>query len=291
MKAYIQTLLGILVILLLSGCASKKEQMPQIRYIYRTKYVYMPCIDKKPIKLSDETKITTKKPIEKKKIIKKEVKNRIKIKKQIKKITKIKKKPKIIAKKRVPQKYKKPKETTIFAPKKYIKRANKKMDFMIGINRDGSNFVYMEGEFGVDTFNRFILFLKESGTSAKEVKIDSNGGVVSSAMQIGAYVYDHGFSTGVDAEMHCYSACSFVYFAGREKSLGGEAKVGLHRPYIPGKKDTPQSIRKTKRDYISYWNYIHAPKSIYDEMMAVGRKRLFILDRSNINDYIDVKLH
>ncbi|MEA2016994.1 MAG: hypothetical protein U9N59_00990, partial [Campylobacterota bacterium] len=128
-------------------------------------------------------------------------------------------------------------------------------------------------------------------STAKEIKINSNGGLVSTAMKIGSYVYENRWNTGVDKEMRCLSACGFVYFAGKEKSLEDKAIIGLHRPYIPGVKDTTASIRKTKKDYISYWNYIRASKSIYDEMMEVDRDNLFILDKNNINEYIDVNIH
>jgi hypothetical protein len=164
------------------------------------------------------------------------------------------------------------------------------MNFMVGYNSDSSPFLYLEGEFNENTYKNFLHYLDENDVDFKEIKINSNGGVVATAMQIGAFVYEHKWKVGVDKEMRCLSACSFVYFAGREKSLQGVAVVGLHRPYIPGVADTPQSIRKTKRAYISYWNYIRAPKSVYDEMMDVDRDNLFILNGENINDYIDVTI-
>lgn len=255
-------------IFLISGCSNKQIE-PKVEYIYETKieYVYLPC--KKEEVLQNGYAPSTKY----KAVVNKPVKTEA---------TKLSKKPKL--------KYKQPKPTKIYAPKKYITRPNKKMDFMVGINRDGSEFIYMEGEFGVNTYNNFIRFLNKADTDAKEIKISSNGGLVSTAMQIGSYVHENRWDTGIDKEMHCFSACSFVYFAGKEKSLEGKAMLGLHRPYIPGVKDTANSIRKIKKDYISYWNYIRAPKSLYDEMMEVDRDNLFILDKKNINDYIDVKI-
>jgi len=133
--------------------------------------------------------------------------------------------------------------------------------------------------------------MKKTDTTAKEIKINSHGGLVSTAMQLGSYIYENKWDTGVDKEMYCFSACGFVYFAGRNKSLQGKALVGLHRPYLSSVEDTEKSIRKTKGNYISYWNYIHASKSVYDEMMEINRDSLFILDRNNINDYVDVQIN
>ena len=245
------------LIILLSGCSTKKNVAPTVVYKERIKYIYLPCPNK-----GKQAATTTSK----------------------------KRQKKAVAKKQKSLKFYMPKQTKIYVPKSFQTRPNKVMDFMVGINQDGTKFVYLEGEFGESTYQDFLRFLSETKTNTNEIKISSNGGLVKTAMQIGSYVYENRWKTGVDKEMHCFSACGFVYFAGREKSIQGAAKIGLHRPYTPGVTDTPQNIRAIKREYMSYWNYIHASKSVYDEMMEVGRDELFILDRDNINDYIDVSI-
>ena len=252
-----------LLLLFISGCAHQ-EPTPTIKYITKVEYLYIPY--QKQHLTSKSKSVTAVKPTYKRVASKKRSSS-----------TRVK--------------YRAPKEREIFSPKKYVKRANKKMDFMIGIAADGSEFVYLEGEFGVNTYKNFLKFVTQSHTMAKVIKINSNGGLVATAMQIGAYVHEQGWTTGVDREMQCLSACGFVYFAGKQKRLEGQAVVGLHRPYLPGVKDTSESIRQTKRNYLSYWNYIQAPKSVYDEMMDVGRDELYILNKHNINEYIDVTLY
>lgn len=249
------------MLLAISGCTT-------IKYVPKVHYVYTSCKKTVPIKENTYPSLVQKESSE----------EQVDVEEPIKEVV-------------IPPKYRKPQPTTIFAPQKYIIKENKKMNFMLGINKNGSKFIYMEGAFGVDTFTNFKKFLLENDTTIKELKINSNGGLVSPAMEIGSYVYSHRWNTGVDKEMRCMSACGFVYFAGRKKSLEGEAIVGLHRPYRPGVVDTVNSIREVKKAYISYWNHIHAPKSIYDEMMEVPRDELFILDKQNINDYIDVEIN
>jgi hypothetical protein len=264
-------LLTLLTIVLLTGCSKPNRPQPiktRIEYITKIKYIYLPS------------------PCTKDKLRIKYIPcfNAVQAKQKI--VTLVKNKP---IQKTAP-KYHQPKTTTIFAPEKYIKFPNKKMDFMIGYNQDGSEFVYLEGGFGLDTYKNFLKFIKKSHTTAKEIKINSNGGLVKTAMQIGAYVHDHRWDTGVDEEMRCLSACGFVYLAGIHKTLEGRAIVGLHRPYNPNQKDTSQSISRTKKEYLSYWDYIRASKSLYDEMMEVPRDELLVLDRSNIDEYIDVDI-
>ena len=252
----------IAIALFTAGCTKQPQVKEKI--VYKTKYIYLPCKQPKQNTLLQDI---VSKPAE---------------------IQKKKTTAKKVAKK---HKFNLPEKTIkYFAPKRYTTRPNQKMNFMVGYNSDGSPFLYLEGEFNENTYKNFLHYLDESSVNFKEIKINSNGGVVATAMQIGAYVHEHNWNTGVDKEMRCLSACSFVYFAGKKKSLQGAAVVGLHRPYMPGVADTLQSIRKTKRAYISYWNYIRAPKSLYDEMMDVDRDKLFILNRENINDYIDVTI-
>ena len=275
MKSISATLI-IMLSLFITGCSTKQPQVKE-KIVYKIQYVYLPCVQPK------KTPIVFHK-------IPKNIKP--KVKKETKKQTK-KVQPKKVAAKKIVKKRKfyLPKKTVkYFAPKRYTVRSNQKMNFMVGYNSDGSAFLYLEGEFGEDTYKNFLHYINESDINFGEIKVNSNGGVVATAMQIGAYVYDHKWNTGVDKEMKCLSACSFVYFAGIKKSLQGKAVIGLHRPYLPGVPDTLKSIRKTKKEYIGYWNYIHAPKSIYDEMMDVDRDDLFILNKENINDYIDVTI-
>jgi len=249
------------------GCS--KQPKVEEKIVYKTQYIYLPCKQTQPLPSGFDN---YKQPKAKKTEAKKKV---------------VTKKPVI---KR--SKFTLPKKSVkFFAPKRYTVRPNQKMNFMVGYNSDGSVFLYLEGAFNINTYKNFLNYIHQSAIDFKEIKINSNGGVVATAMQIGAYVHEHHWKTGVDKEMRCLSACSFVYFAGDEKSLQGEAVVGLHRPYIPNVPDTPSSIRNVKRAYIGYWNYIHAPKSVYDEMMDVDRDNLFILNRDNINDYIDVTIH
>jgi ATP-dependent protease ClpP protease subunit len=272
--------------LLFNGCSSKQSNI-EAPIVYKTKieYVYLPC--NKKVNSYNQIK-TYNYPKEEEYFPRHNFDNNNKLKKQH---SKQKKEAKIASsKKKIIKKFKKPKNTKIYAPSKYITRTNKKMDFMVGINNDGSEFIYLEGEFGVDTYKNFLKFIKQTDLNTLEIKINSNGGLVSTAMQIGEYIKENKWNTGVDKEMKCMSACAFVYFAGKKKSLQGEAVIGLHRPYYPNIPDTEKNIRKIKKDYISYWNYIHASKSLYDEMMDVDRNNLFILNKNNINDYVDVEI-
>jgi len=60
------------------------------------------------------------------------------------------------------------------------------------------------------------------------VFLESPGGSVGAAIEIGHTIRDHGFSTIVADNAPCTSACGLIWLAGREKYLGLRAQVGFH---------------------------------------------------------------
>lgn len=62
---------------------------------------------------------------------------------------------------------------------------------------------------------------------AKILVLGSNGGVLSAAIELARQVRSNGMSTVVPPQFGCFSACAYVYFAGREHAIGGE--LGVHR--------------------------------------------------------------
>jgi len=177
------------ILLFMSGCSKQPKIKERIVYKIRYKYIYLPCKQSKQHKQIQKPSLNTK-------LSKKPKAIKAKIKKAMAKKVIIKRKKFILPNKSV----------KIFAPKRYILRPNQKMNFMVGYNKDGSTFLYLEGEFGADTYKNFLKYIHNSAINFKEIKINSNGGTIATAMQIGAYVYRHKWKTGVDKEMRCLSA-------------------------------------------------------------------------------------
>jgi ATP-dependent protease ClpP protease subunit len=80
----------------------------------------------------------------------------------------------------------------------------------------------------------FQEFLKRLNYVFDSVSLNSTGGSVSAAMQIGRLVRKYNGETNISGK--CYSSCALIFIAGvRRKSLG---ELGLHRPYFAA---APQS--------------------------------------------------
>lgn len=67
---------------------------------------------------------------------------------------------------------------------------------------------------------------------ARIVLLQSPGGDVDIALELAAEIRKRGLSTAIPREFGCYSACSYLFFAGREHVVRGE--LGVHRVSATG---------------------------------------------------------
>jgi hypothetical protein len=71
---------------------------------------------------------------------------------------------------------------------------------------------------------------------AKVVLLHSPGGDVDAALALAAEIRQRGLSTAIPNDFACYSACTFLFFAGKEHVVRG--KLGVHRVSMEGLDDT-----------------------------------------------------
>jgi|TARA_B110000211_G_scaffold133717_1_gene153314 hypothetical protein len=88
--------------------------------------------------------------------------------------------------------------------------------------------LYMSGEIESGDFVRFLNTLLTFEGSLLGFYIQSEGGDLDEAMNIGRLVRQS--QIPIWSGDHCYSACVFIYVAGVERIAGGD--LGLHRPYF-----------------------------------------------------------
>jgi hypothetical protein len=74
------------------------------------------------------------------------------------------------------------------------------------------------------------------------VDLNSEGGSVSSAMQIGKLIRKYDATTTVPENGKCYSSCALIFIAGVERRNFGQ--VGLHRPYLAAAPQSRETIEK-----------------------------------------------
>lgn len=99
-----------------------------------------------------------------------------------------------------------------------------------GLPEDGG-VVRLAGSIGFDAYNALRARLAAPPVPVA-LWLDSPGGNIYAARGLARLVEDAGLAT--HAEARCYSACTIVFAAGAERSIGQEGALGFHRYLLEG---------------------------------------------------------
>jgi hypothetical protein len=85
---------------------------------------------------------------------------------------------------------------------------------------------FMDGVRGEDVTS--FLRIAEDQRYGAVVYLDSKGGFITAAVEIGRAIRKHGFSTVVADNATCNSACALIWLAGKERYIGPKVQLGFH---------------------------------------------------------------
>ncbi len=74
--------------------------------------------------------------------------------------------------------------------------------------------------------------LAEARPAPETLILQSPGGSVEDALELGRYVRDAGIATRMEAGEVCYSACPYILVAGVAREIPDAASVGVHQHYF-----------------------------------------------------------
>lgn len=98
-------------------------------------------------------------------------------------------------------------------------------------------YVVISGETKPSDYQRFLQVLPEaialhgSRSNAIDVWLEGPGGDLDVALQLGRLIYDLGFTTLVDKNEECASACALIWLGGAKLYMHPDAKIGFHQAY------------------------------------------------------------
>ena len=69
------------------------------------------------------------------------------------------------------------------------------------------------------------------GEYIKTVSLDSPGGSVADALEIGALIRGKGYTTSVSAGSFCASSCPLIFMGGKERLATEQSAIGVHQIY------------------------------------------------------------
>lgn len=92
--------------------------------------------------------------------------------------------------------------------------------------------VLLEGAIAPGDAERIAKMLSDLATPPKRVILNSQGGSVQDALQLGRYLRLEGLNTAMRDGDICYSACPYLLAAGVARDIPNAASVGVHQHYF-----------------------------------------------------------
>lgn len=95
------------------------------------------------------------------------------------------------------------------------------------------------------------------------IVLASPGGLVFEGLQMAGIINDNGLRTYVPKNAYCASACSFMFFAGKERQSDGD--LGVHQTFSPVGQTQVQA-QVTVAEIIGFLNQFGTPAFVYEKM-------------------------
>ncbi|MFG6530973.1 MULTISPECIES: hypothetical protein [unclassified Sulfitobacter] len=96
----------------------------------------------------------------------------------------------------------------------------------------GGRAALLEGAIEAGDAERIIKQLSELSPMPEEIYLNSPGGSVRDALELGRHLRGEGLDTALREGDICYSACPYLLAAGQERSVPESASVGVHQHYF-----------------------------------------------------------
>ncbi|UYN99419.1 MAG: hypothetical protein KIT02_16145 [Devosia sp.] len=138
--------------------------------------------------------------------------------------------------------------------------------------------ILLDGEIGVSTpleFRRALAIRPD----AKVIVLSSDGGLVASALIIADDIHARGLSTVVPSGARCFSACSFIFFAGNERLAEGE--LGVHQMWSEA--PDPSGVQSTVSDILEVLTRFDTPTEVFTRMFRTPSEDMYVFTQSELD--------
>ncbi|MBX9777442.1 MAG: hypothetical protein K2Y71_23940 [Xanthobacteraceae bacterium] len=139
-------------------------------------------------------------------------------------------------------------------------------------------FVDVSGTITSQDSKTFETVIQELGGRRLYTRLDSVGGDVFAAMQIGRLIRKHDGITVISVPSRCYSGCALLFIAGVMRHNLGE--LGLHRPYqvtvLNDRQAREQQLQRILTLIKQYVAEMGVAEEFYDQMISTESTKTLI---------------
>jgi hypothetical protein len=127
------------------------------------------------------------------------------------------------------------------------------------------------------------------GEYIKTIVLNSPGGSVGDALEMGRLIRTKGFGTEVEASRICVSSCPLVFTGGVRRTAGANAIIGVHQVFAPdqaeaGRRDTMSEAQRVSARCQRYLADMGIDLKMWVHAMETPKDRLFIFSANELRE-------
>lgn len=135
----------------------------------------------------------------------------------------------------------------------------------------------------------FAAEVNARGEYIKTVVLNSPGGSVGDALQMGRLIRARGFATEVEKDKICVSSCPLVFVGGAKRAAGANAIIGVHQVFAPdpaeaARHDTMSEAQRVSARCQRYLADMGVDLKMWVHAMETPRDRLFIFSANELRE-------
>jgi hypothetical protein len=105
-------------------------------------------------------------------------------------------------------------------------------EFYVSARRFGGTIIHIDGPIYLGDEKKFAAYTQYDPESTV-VQLNSLGGNVVASLEIGRMIWARGYTTWLNNQSVCASACAFIWFSGRHAIVQRYSTLVFHEPYDP----------------------------------------------------------
>jgi hypothetical protein len=135
----------------------------------------------------------------------------------------------------------------------------------------------------------FAAEVNARGEYIKTVLLNSPGGSVGDALQMGRLIRARGFATEVEKDKICVSSCPLVFVGGVKRAAGADAIIGVHQVFAPdpaeaARHDTMSEAQRVSARCQRYLADMGVDLKMWVHAMETPKDRLFIFPANELRE-------
>ena len=131
---------------------------------------------------------------------------------------------------------------------------------------------------------------RSSAEAPQEIWLDSPGGSVTDALELGRAIRAAGLATNMEAGAICLSACPYVLSGGTERRADAGARIGVHQHYFGENTLLPaftavSDIQRGQGLVLRYLDEMGIDLRLMEPALMTPPKEIYLLTREELRDF------